>query len=185
MYVMEVNIRPSFKKKYGSVSQKFEGLSTSERLANAQRDTKILNEMWLMVGIGLSIFLGGFGIWALDIKYCGTVRRWRHQIGLPWGILLEGHGWWLVYFPFLLNLLIGPQAFNDRLWSLLLSCLGSLASPLLEWETRWICAQMAKHIFLNPWGCSTLSVSSGRCFFNEWPIQWTQWTHQWVHQWLC
>lgn len=96
---MEVNIRPSFKKKYGSVSQKSEGLSKSERLVNAQRDTKILNEMWLMVGIGLSIFLGGFGIWALDIKYCGMVRRWRHQIGLPWGILLEGHGWWLVYIP--------------------------------------------------------------------------------------
>jgi len=95
MYVMEVNIRPSFKKKYGLPSQKsIEGLSKSECLANAQRDAKILNEMWLMVGIGLSIFLGGFGIWALDTKYCGTVRRWRHQIGLPWGLLLEGHGWW-------------------------------------------------------------------------------------------
>lgn len=31
-----------------------------------------------------------------------------------------------------INLLMGPQAFNDRLWSLLLPGLGSLASPLLE-----------------------------------------------------
>jgi len=97
MYVMEVNIRPSFKRKYGTAPQKStEGLSKSELQANAKRDARILNEMWLMVAIGLSIFLGGFGIWAMDIKYCSTIRRWRHQIGLPWGILLEGHGWWSV-----------------------------------------------------------------------------------------
>jgi dihydroceramidase len=46
------------------------------------------------VGTGLSIFLSGFGIWALDNQYCSTLRHWRHQVGLPWGILLEGHGWW-------------------------------------------------------------------------------------------
>jgi len=98
MYVMEVNIRPSLKRKYGTTPQKStEGLSKSELQANAKRDSEILTEMWLMVIIGLSIFLGGFGIWALDIKYCNTVRHWRHQVGLPWGILLEGHGWWLVH----------------------------------------------------------------------------------------
>jgi len=129
MYVMEVNIRPSLKKKYGSVSQKFEGLSTSERLANAQRDTKILNEMWLMVGIGLSIFLGGFGIWALDIKYCGTVRRWRHQIGLPWGILLEGHGWW--------HLMTGYGAYCYLVWGVWLRhCLNERQDEyVLKWPS--------------------------------------------------
>jgi len=30
----------------------------------------------------------------LDNMFCGTLRRWRRDIGLPWGILLEGHGWW-------------------------------------------------------------------------------------------
>jgi dihydroceramidase len=96
MYVMEVNIRPSLKAKYGTAPQKTDPMSLpkSLRVANAHRDEAILKEMWLMVALGLSIFLGGFGIWALDIKYCSTIRRWRHEAGLPWGILLEGHGWW-------------------------------------------------------------------------------------------
>ncbi|TVY45252.1 Alkaline ceramidase [Lachnellula occidentalis] len=129
MYVMEVNIRPSFKKKYRSPSQKYELLSSSERLAIAQRDTKILNEMWLMVGIGLSIFLGGFGIWALDIKYCGTVRRWRHQIGLPWGILLEGHGWW--------HLMTGYGAYCYLVWGVWLRhCLNERQDEyVLKWPS--------------------------------------------------
>jgi dihydroceramidase len=53
--------------------------------------------MWTMIAVGLSIFLGGFGMWNLDIIYCGKLRQWRHQVGLPWGILLEGHGWWYVF----------------------------------------------------------------------------------------
>lgn len=44
--------------------------------------------------VGLSVFLCGFLIWNLDNIYCGHFRRWRREIGLPWAILLEGHGWW-------------------------------------------------------------------------------------------
>lgn len=49
-----------------------------------------------MVVIGLTVFLGGFVIWSLDNHYCSEIRRWRHVVGLPWGIFLEGHGWWSV-----------------------------------------------------------------------------------------
>lgn len=94
MYVMEVNLRPSLRAKYATSPNKRTEMSKSERLANEHRDRAILKEMWLMVGLGLSIFLGGFGLWGLDIKYCSTLRVWRRNIGLPWGILLEGHGWW-------------------------------------------------------------------------------------------
>jgi dihydroceramidase len=97
MYVMEVNIRPSLRKKYATAPQKYVDpatVSKSERVETARRDKHIIKEMWIMVAWGLSIFLGGFGIWALDIKYCSNLRSWRHEIGLPWGILLEGHGWW-------------------------------------------------------------------------------------------
>ncbi|KUJ20579.1 alkaline ceramidase [Mollisia scopiformis] len=96
MYVMEVNIRPSLKAKWRTVPPKSDSeiLSKSERLANEHRDRAIIKEMWIMVAFGLSIFLGGFGIWGLDRIYCSTIRRWRHDVGLPWGILLEGHGWW-------------------------------------------------------------------------------------------
>jgi dihydroceramidase len=96
MYVMEVNIRPSLRAKYGKGPRKTgdTGMSKSKQIAAANRDRAILKEMWLMVAIGLSIFLGGFGIWALDNQYCSTIRVWRQKVGLPWGILLEGHGWW-------------------------------------------------------------------------------------------
>ncbi len=59
-----------------------------------RRDGRILGTMWVMIACGLSTFLGGFAIWGLDNVYCSTLRAWRREIGLPWGILLEGHGWW-------------------------------------------------------------------------------------------
>lgn len=91
MYVMEVNIRPSMKARAGEIKNSSDSVA---RAAKDRRDEEIIREMWRMVAVGLSIFLGGFGIWALDQKYCSHLRRWRHEVGLPWGILLEGHGWW-------------------------------------------------------------------------------------------
>jgi dihydroceramidase len=73
MYIMEVNIRPSFRAKYATVPQKNVvpgSISKTQLLANEKRDKQIIKVMW--------------------------VRRWRHEVGLPWGLLLEGHGWWLV-----------------------------------------------------------------------------------------
>lgn len=36
----------------------------------------------------------GFLIWNIDNAFCGQIRQWRRQLGLPWGALLEGHAWW-------------------------------------------------------------------------------------------
>ena len=96
MYVMEINIRPSLRIKYGRVPPNTDGKIISQvgNAEDAERDKQILRDMWLMIALGLTIFLGGFGIWNLDNVYCSTIRRWRRGIGLPWGILLEGHGWW-------------------------------------------------------------------------------------------
>ena len=94
---MEVNIRPSLKEKYGTKSRTgvdSGSVTSAERLENDNRDRAILKNMWIMVTLGLAIFLGGFGIWTLDNQFCSKIRHWRHQVGLPWGILLEGHGWW-------------------------------------------------------------------------------------------
>ena len=99
MYVMEFSLRPSLKKREevhrtqqqnGSVTAKQKKMQTSDD----RRDEKILTSMWIMISCGLSIFMGGFAIWTLDNEYCSDLRRWRRQIGLPWGVLLEGHGWW-------------------------------------------------------------------------------------------
>jgi dihydroceramidase len=98
MYVMEVTLRPSLRAKYGAIESRDDGkpIRRAEFDRMALRDRKILRDMWWLVGVGLSVFLGGFGIWNLDNQYCSTIRRWRHEVGLPYGILLEGHGWWLV-----------------------------------------------------------------------------------------
>jgi dihydroceramidase len=100
MYVMETSLRPSLRAKYVDATREdlYSEVHSKEQRANvARRDEQILRTMWLMIGMGLSIFLGGFAIWTLDNVYCSNLRRWRREIGLPWGILLEGHGWWYVH----------------------------------------------------------------------------------------
>ena len=65
------------------------------------RDGEILKQMWIFVAFGLTVFFGGSGTWALDKVYWGTLRKWRRSLGLPWGVVLEGHGWWDVrYFKY-------------------------------------------------------------------------------------
>ncbi|KAB2576017.1 Alkaline ceramidase 3 [Lasiodiplodia theobromae] len=104
MYIMEVRLRPKLKgkeKAAGKAATATNGSAKASPLPPAEeqkrrdaRDTEILRSMWIMIGSGLSIFLGGFAIWTLDNEFCGTLRRWRRDVGLPWGIFLEGHGWW-------------------------------------------------------------------------------------------
>jgi len=129
MYVMEVNLRPSLRAKYGTITPKpIPSSTTKAEIADMQqRDKKILKDMWWMIGIGLSIFLGGFGIWNLDNFYCSTIRRWRHEVGLPWGILLEGHGWW--------HLMTGTGAYFYLVWGIWLRhCLNERQD---EYELSW------------------------------------------------
>ena len=99
IYVMEVSIRPKFRsKEREAANPNPNGGHEVEQHRENMRDKEILRQMWIMIGWGLSIFLGGFVIWQLDNTFCPTLRRWRRQIGLPWGVLLEGHGWWYVSF---------------------------------------------------------------------------------------
>ena len=98
MYQMETRLRPALV----AEDRSFQEVSppTTQRpnvsFTNASKRSQvsILREMWTMVAVGLSIFLSGFAIWALDIKFCQDIRKTRRELGLPWGILLEGHGWW-------------------------------------------------------------------------------------------
>ena len=129
---------------------------TAEQKAEQQRqdkrDRETLRTMWLMIACGLGIFLGGFGIWTLDNVYCSSLRRWRRQVGLPWGILLEGHGWWYVYHDVRMGKgcsLTQTQASHDRYWRVFLHHLGNLASSLLERQTRRVRVGMAKHLHID------------------------------------
>jgi len=106
MFIMEYTLRPSLRRteeKHMLEMQKSSPKSPAEDKRRKEiqrreniRDTEILMQMWIFVAFGLTVFLGGFGIWALDNVYCGTLRKWRRSLGLPWGVVLEGHGWWYV-----------------------------------------------------------------------------------------
>jgi dihydroceramidase len=101
MYSMEVTLRPRWRKsrEEDRVAREKKGLPVPSKERQAfenVRDLKTLKTMWFMVTYGLSMFLGGFFIWNLDNQFCTTLRSWRRNIGLPWGLLLEGHGWWYV-----------------------------------------------------------------------------------------
>ncbi|CRG84888.1 Alkaline ceramidase 3 [Talaromyces islandicus] len=115
MYTMEVALRPKWRKsrEEDRLARKNQGLpvpSKERQEYENQRDIKTLKTMWFMVVYGLSMFLGGFGIWNLDNHFCGTIRQWRQNIGLPWGLFLEGHGWW--------HLMTGIGAYLYIVWGI-------------------------------------------------------------------
>lgn len=90
-----------------------------------------------MIAWGLSVFLGGFFFWYLDIAHCSTLRRWRREIGMPWGIFLELHGCKFCCYTLYLTKYhkltrVYRVAYHDRPRWLLLHCLGHLASSLPE-----------------------------------------------------
>ncbi|KAI1304725.1 alkaline dihydroceramidase [Xylaria venustula] len=98
MWIMERVLRPA-------LQAREDKRSTSSPVPSTRA---FLSQMWIMVATGLSIFLGGYLIWNLDNIYCDTIRRWRHQIQLPWAVVLEGHAWW--------HLMTGIGAYYSIVW---------------------------------------------------------------------
>ncbi|KAL3480600.1 alkaline phytoceramidase [Aspergillus californicus] len=136
MYTMEAELRPSWRHstEEDRLARERQGLSvlSKERQHYENvRDLNILKTMWLMVGYGLSVFLGGFAIWGLDNHFCSTIRVWRREIGLPWGILLEGHGWW--------HIMTGTGAYHYIVWGIWLRhCLNKRQEEyVLRWPRLW------------------------------------------------
>lgn len=95
MYMMEVAIRPRFKsEERKALNPRPDRAEEAVQRRDDQRAGEILIMMWKMIASGLSIFLGGFLLWHLDNEHCSKLKKWRHEIGMPWGFVLEGHGWW-------------------------------------------------------------------------------------------
>ena len=154
MYVMEISLRPRLKQsesEYKLLHKR--SMTADEKLVSQgedRRDKKILGKMWVMIAFGLTSFLGGFFIWSLDNVYCSKLRVWRREIGLPWGILLEGHGWWYVpgstsWIETLVDKKV--QASYDRHRGLLLLDLGHLAEALPNWTAERIRLVVAELLF--------------------------------------
>lgn len=91
LYGMETTLNPNRRL---AVAESQHGKGSKELIRADQRDRIIRRTMWQMIPVGLGSVALGFLIWNLDNAYCTTLQRWRRNIGLPWGILLEGHGWW-------------------------------------------------------------------------------------------
>ncbi|KAI8957055.1 putative alkaline phytoceramidase [Daldinia sp. FL1419] len=101
MWIMERTLRPALKARE-------ESRNRQDRAPRLPTTNETIKQMWVMIATGLSIFLGGFLIWTLDNEYCNTIRRWRHQLQLPWAIILEGHAWW--------HLMTGIGAYFYIIW---------------------------------------------------------------------
>ncbi|CAG7938182.1 unnamed protein product [Penicillium salamii] len=132
MYIMEVTLRPKWRHstEQDRLERQKKGLPvpTKERQHYGNvRDTKMLKTMWFMVIYGLSMFLGGFFIWNLDNIFCSEIRRMRRAVGLPWGLFLEGHGWW--------HVMTGIGAYLYIVWGIWLRhCLNNRQD---EYHLRW------------------------------------------------
>ena len=94
LYVMETSLRPSRKARKQAENDRDDVIGPAEQTRIDHRDLGILKTMYQMIPVGLGSIALGFLIWNLDNIYCSSLRGWRREIGLPWGILLEGHGWW-------------------------------------------------------------------------------------------
>lgn len=49
-----------------------------------------MRKFWKSAGLLVSAFV----IWNIDLEWCLRLRDTRGRVGLPWGWLLEMHGWW-------------------------------------------------------------------------------------------
>nr|OQO29310.1 hypothetical protein B0A51_02886 [Rachicladosporium sp. CCFEE 5018]OQO29860.1 hypothetical protein B0A51_02312 [Rachicladosporium sp. CCFEE 5018] len=125
IWVMEGNLRPYWR----GIDNK---LSTVEQERVDKRGRAILGKMWWMIVFGVTCFLGAFAIWSLDNEQCGWLRKTRHEIGMPWGFFLEGHGIWhlgtgigafhyITWGVWLRRCLDGQQEEYDVIWPHLLS----------------------------------------------------------------
>lgn len=84
-------------------------------------------QMFKTMVLGICLFLFGYFLWNLDIHLCTSVRAVRRDWGMPYGFVLEGHGWWhiltgtgvyfyLVYEEYLRCFLQGTDKFYTFKW---------------------------------------------------------------------
>ena len=143
IYTMETVLRPSLRK--STEADRLRKQRSNQLVPTKQqqshdndRDLQILTDMWKLILFGITMFLSGFGIWALDNKYCTDLRRWRREIGLPWGIVLEGHGWW--------HLMTSIGAYCYIVWGIWLRRVlnGQQEEYRINWPNLWTLPEVVR-----------------------------------------
>lgn len=70
-------------------------LAAVHRCITDDRARKLL---YKLLALASGLFLLGFVIWNIDNLFCSTMRYLRRDIlGIPFGFLTEGHGWWHIF----------------------------------------------------------------------------------------
>lgn len=100
-------------------------------------------QLFRVMVFGVSMFLLGYFLWNLDIHLCSLVRAKRRDWGMPYGFVLEGHGWWhiftgtgvyfyLVYEEYLRCFLQGTNEFYKFKWIYCLPVVYCVDAPGLD-----------------------------------------------------
>lgn len=58
------------------------------------KDRKAWASMVKLAMVGSITFPSGYGLWLVDVFACSTLQSWRRAVGMPFGFILELHGWW-------------------------------------------------------------------------------------------
>lgn len=77
---------------------------------------------------GLTHIAIGYLCWNIDINFCDLWRGARRVIGMPYGFILEGHGWWhlgtgigvyhyIVYLEYLRLFILKKETHYDFKWT--------------------------------------------------------------------
>lgn len=100
----------------------------SAYLANQNvRDAEARTQLQKTMFLGVALFILGYVFWNMDIHLCLHARAKRREWGMPYGFILEGHGWWhiltgsgvyfyLVYQEYLRCWLTGTEKFYRFRW---------------------------------------------------------------------
>lgn len=63
------------------------------RVKNFQAQKKLKK----LASMGTYSGLFGYFLWSIDFHLCPYVTAFKREIGLPWGMMFELHGWWHVF----------------------------------------------------------------------------------------
>ncbi|KIV99578.1 uncharacterized protein PV09_08755 [Verruconis gallopava] len=69
-------------------------LKTSRIIKETIRDRAVRKRLHRLTTFATCNALIAWLIWNVDVHFCATLTRWKHALGMPWGILLELHGYW-------------------------------------------------------------------------------------------
>lgn len=61
------------------------------------KDVAAKRKMNITMYSGIGFFLLGYILWNADIHFCDLARSTRRDWGIPYGFILEGHGWWHIF----------------------------------------------------------------------------------------